>query len=84
MVSLTNGTWAMSCSSGLSPQFWAEAMGTFVYLPNRSLTATNKGRTPYELFYRVKSDMEHIHTFGCMVKVVLLSQTLANLTTVQW
>jgi len=83
MASLTNGTWAMSRGSGLSPRFWAEAMGTFVYLPNRSPTATNEGRTPYELFYRVKSDVEHIRTFGCMVKVVLPSQTLANLTAVQ-
>jgi len=83
MVSLTNGTWAMSRGSGLSLQFWAEAMGTFVYLPNRSPMATNEGRTPYELFYRVKSDVEHIRTFGCMVKVVLPSQTLANLTTMQ-
>jgi len=32
----TNGTWAMSHGSGLPPQFWAEAMGTFVYLQNRT------------------------------------------------
>jgi len=32
----TNGTWVMSCSSGLPPQFWAEVMGTFVYLQNRT------------------------------------------------
>jgi len=30
----TNGTWAMSHSSRLPPQFWAEAMGAFVYLQN--------------------------------------------------
>jgi len=30
----TNHTWAMSHSSGLSPQFWAEVMGTFMYLQN--------------------------------------------------
>ena len=84
MASLTNSTRAMSRSSGLSPRFWAEVMGTFVYLPNCSPTATNEGRTPYELFYRVKSDVEHIRTFRCMVKVVLPSQTLANLTAVQW
>jgi len=83
MASLTNGTWAMLCGSGLSPRFWAEAMGTFMYLPNCSPMATNKGRTPYELFYRVKLDMEHIRTFGCVVKVILPSQMLANLTTMQ-
>jgi len=32
----TNGTWAMSCSSGLPPRFWAEAMGAFVYLQNHT------------------------------------------------
>jgi len=30
----TNSTWAMSRSSGLPPRFWAEVMGTFVYLQN--------------------------------------------------
>jgi len=59
-------------------------MGTFLYLLNRSLMVTNEGRTPYELFYRVKSDMEHIRTFRCVVKVVLPSQMLANFTTMQW
>ena len=31
----------------------------------------NEGRTPYELFYKMKPDVEHIRTFGCVVKVVL-------------
>ena len=31
----TKGTQAISHSSGLPPQSWAEAMETFVYLPNR-------------------------------------------------
>jgi len=45
--------------------------------------ATNEGRTSYELFYRIKPNMGHIRTFGWVVKVVLPSQALANLTTVQ-
>jgi len=45
--------------------------------------ATNEGRTPYELFYRIKPNVEHIHTFRCAVKVVLSSQMLANLMAVQ-
>jgi len=32
----TNGTWAMSHGSRLPPRFQAEAMGTFMYLQNRT------------------------------------------------
>jgi len=32
----TNGTWAMLHGSRLPPQFRAEAMGTFMYLQNRT------------------------------------------------
>jgi len=71
----TKDTWAMLCGSGLPPQFWAEVMGTFMYLRNHTPTVTN---VPYELFYRIKPDVEHIHTFECMVKVVWPSQALGN------
>jgi len=30
----TNGTWVMSHGSRLPPRFWAEVMGTFMYLQN--------------------------------------------------
>jgi len=49
----------------------------------RQWMVTNKGRTSYELFYRIKPNMGHIHTFRWVVKVVLPSQVLANLTTMQ-
>jgi len=65
--------------SSLPPRFWAEAMGTFMYLRNQTPTATNEGRTPYELFYKMKLDVEHIRAFRCVVKVVLPSQTLGKL-----
>jgi len=71
----TKDTQAMLRSSGLPPRFWAEVMGTFMYLRNHTPTATN---VPYELFYRIKLDVEHIHTFECMVKVVWPSQALGN------
>jgi len=71
----TKDTWVMLHSSGLPPRFWAEVMGTFMYLWNHTPTVMN---VPYELFYRIKLDMEHIHTFGCMVKVIWPSQTLGN------
>jgi len=61
----TNGTWAMLHGSGLPPRFWAKAMGTLMYMRNRTPTATN---TPYELVYRINLDVEHIRTFGCVAK----------------
>jgi len=66
----TNGTWAISHSSGL-----------LCDPGQRRWMVTNKGRTPYELFYRIKPNVEHIHTFRCAVKVILSSQVLANLMT---
>jgi len=71
----TKDTRAMLRGSGLPPRFWAEAMGTFIYLRNHTPTVTN---VPYELFYRIKPDVEHIRTFECMVKVVQPSQALGN------
>jgi len=65
--------------SSLPPWFWVEAMGMFMYLQNQTPTATNKGRTPYELFYKMKPDVEHIRAFRCIVKVVLPSQMLGKL-----
>jgi len=32
----TNSTWAMLHGSRLPPRFWAEAMGTFMYLQNHT------------------------------------------------
>jgi len=51
----------MLCNSSLPLQFWG----------SHTPTATNKGGTPYELFYKMKPDVEHICTFGSMVKVIL-------------
>jgi len=56
----TKGTQVISHGSGLPPQSWAEVMETFMYPSNRTPMAMNKGRTPYELFYRIKPNMEHI------------------------
>jgi len=71
----TKDTWAMLCSSGLPPRFWAEVMGAFMYLWNHTPMVMN---VPYELFYRIKLDMEHIRTFECMVKVIWPSQALGS------
>ena len=75
----TYGTRAMLRDSSLPPRFWAEAMTTFMYLRNRTPTTANEGKTPYELFYKIKPDISPIRTFGCVVKVVLPSELLGKL-----
>ena len=75
----TDGTRAMLRDSALPARFWAEAMNTFMYLRNRTPTAANEGKTPYELFYGMKPDVSHIRTFGCVVKVTLPLEKLGKL-----
>lgn len=75
----TSGTRAMLQDPGLPPRFWAEVMTTFMYLRNRTPTTANDGRTPYEFFYNMIPDVGHIRTFGCVVRVVLPSETLGKL-----
>ena len=50
-----------------------------MYPQNQTPTSMNEGRTPYELFYKMKPDVEHIRTFRCVVKVILPSQMLGKL-----
>jgi hypothetical protein len=56
----TSRTHTMLQDSGLPPWFWAEAMATFMYLPNQTPTTVNKGTTLYEWFYGVKPDESHV------------------------
>ena len=72
----TNGTLTMLCEP--PPRFWAEAM-TIMYLWNRTPTKVNEGVTPYECFSRMKPDVGHIRTFGCMVRATLPKETLGKL-----
>jgi Reverse transcriptase (RNA-dependent DNA polymerase) len=51
---------------GLPKELWAEAVGTSIYLTNRSPTkALPKGKTPHELLYGTMPRYRHIKTFGC-------------------
>lgn len=54
---------ALLFDAGLTKQFWAEAVGTAVYLINRSPT---KGATvtPEEKFSGVRPDVSHLRIFG--------------------
>ena len=60
---------AMLYHGNLPLWLWAEAVSTAVYLRNRSPTSSFKGATPYERWYGVKPDVEHLRIFGCNVMV---------------
>ena len=62
---LMNAARSMMYHSGVSTNFWAEAVATAAYLRNRSPTSSFKGCTPYERFYSEKPDVSNLRVFGC-------------------
>ena len=55
--------------AGLDKKFWAEATNTAVYLRNRSIASGLDGKTPYELWTKLKPNLSHIRIFGSEVMV---------------
>ena len=60
---------SMMFHSNLSVNFWAKAVNTAVYLPNRSPTVALDGVTPYECLFERKPDVAHLRVFGCIAFV---------------
>ena len=60
---------SMLYHANLPQKFWAEAISTAAYLRNRCPTSSFKGATPYERWFGVKPDVEHLRVFGCKVYV---------------
>lgn len=52
--------------ANLEKKFWAEAVNTACYLRNRSMVSGLE-KTPYEIFYKKKPNLEHIRIFGSVV-----------------
>lgn len=55
--------------SGLSKQFWAEALSTATYLINRVPCRNERTITPEELWSNVKPDLTLLRVFGCKAMV---------------
>lgn len=56
--------------STLTKEFWKEAVGTSIYLINRTKTSAIKdGRTPAEIWYNTKPNLDKIRVFGCKAYV---------------
>ena len=56
----------MLAETKLPQRFWAEAVATVVYLPNRSPTTPVKGMTPCEALTGEKPQVDILRVFGCL------------------
>ncbi|CEG46980.1 polyprotein [Plasmopara halstedii] len=57
-------TRSMLYYKSVSTEWWAEAVSTAVYLSNRSSNTAHPDITPYELAFKMKSQMDHLRVFG--------------------
>jgi hypothetical protein len=55
----------MLLHSGLPDNLWAEAVGTAVYILNRTLNSYNTERTAYEAVFGAKPNLQNLRIFGC-------------------
>lgn len=50
-------------------RYWPEAIKTAAYLKNRTIANTVENKTPYEIFFRIKPNVEHLKIYGSRVFV---------------
>ena len=60
---------AMLHASSLPKSLWGEAMMHATWLKNRSSTCRLGNKTPYEVLYNKKPDLQKLPVWGCQVKV---------------
>ena len=56
--------------AGLDKSFWAEAAMTAVYIKDRLPSPKCPLKTPFELTYKYKPSVKHMHVFGCRAFVL--------------
>lgn len=55
--------------ASITPEFWAEAVSTAVYLENLTPVASRNWLTPFELWHNMKPSYSHLGVFGCLAYV---------------
>lgn len=51
-------------AKNLPLSLWAEAVGTAVYVLNRTVSSTSNGKTPYEIWMGRTPNLSHLRVFG--------------------
>jgi hypothetical protein len=62
-------TWALLHASGLPKYLWGEAIMHATWLKNRTATHTLDNKTPYEMLFKDKPNLENLPVWGSHVKV---------------
>ena len=57
---------SMMKAKKMSAELWGEAVTTAVFILNRAPTKALKGKTPFEAWHGLKSNMSFLGTFGCV------------------
>lgn len=73
-----NGVRSLLESSGISSEFWDEALLCFTYVWNRVCHRGFK-KTPFELYCKRKPSVAHLKTFGCLAYVGIPKQKRTKL-----
>uniref|UniRef100_H3GNZ2 Integrase catalytic domain-containing protein n=1 Tax=Phytophthora ramorum TaxID=164328 RepID=H3GNZ2_PHYRM len=50
--------------------FWAEAAMTVIFVKNRLSSPTVEHKTPFEIVYKSKPSVKHMHVFGCQTYIL--------------
>lgn len=62
-------------AAGLLKSLWEEAIIYMVWLKNYTFTQQLGTKTPFEMFYKVKSNLTNVLAWGCPIKVYNISGT---------
>ena len=64
--SIIERTRSMLWDGNLPVMYWAEASATSVYLMDFVPSSWHPDKTPFELWFRQRPDIVHLHPFGCI------------------